>query len=186
MSLFDRLDEAKKPKMKRDTKFAEAPGTDAFQHSDRSKQGRRNHSPANFFRGRNKRYPLWQQRASAAGSLKQAYDRDPALGKKMAKEIKGNSALNMCPTILPECPPKRDHGKGGPPEHKTACKGKHCGEKPDHGGQYPWPFNHNGDKKWDKDWTALGAEHTKGSGKKRKKHEEFLPRRELLTLTDGL
>jgi hypothetical protein len=87
----------------------------------------------------------------------------------MAKEIKGNKALNMCPTILPECPPKRDHGKGGPPEHKTACKGKHCDLPSDHGGQHPWPFQHKGSKKWDKKWTAL---------------ESVLPRRKLLTLDE--
>jgi len=205
MSPFERLlDEAKKAaaekkaksksKMKPDTltksgvtKFKEMPGTDAFQHSDRSKRGRRNQSPATWFQGKNKRYPVWQQRASVAGTLRQAYERDPSLAKKIARKVRGMKNLKMCPTILPECPPKRDHGKGGPPEHKTDCKGKHCDLPSDHGKQHPWPYTHKpATPKWNKDWSALGGK--KGSGKsdkqkaKSKKEDVQLERRSLRSL----
>lgn len=175
MTPFERLlDEAKKAKskskMKPDTmtatgvtKFKEFPGTDAFQHSDRSKRGRRNQSPGTWFQGKNRRYPLWQQRASVAGTLRQAYERDPKLAKKIAAKVREMKNLKMCPTILPECPPKRDHGKGGKPEHKTDCKGKHCDLPSDHGKQSPWPFAAKKGPTWDKDWKALGGK--KGSGK---------------------
>lgn len=207
MSLYERLAEAEKS-----MKFAASSGTDAFQHSDRSKQGRRNHSPKNFFKGRNQRFPAWNQWASVAGSIRQACqgnNADPAVCKKVQAFAK--KRFGICTTDDGQCE-KRDHGPGGPPEHTTACQGKHCGLPSDHGGQHPWPFQHKGQKKWDKDWTALGGE--KGSGasqkqkdwkasvaklkgelkampqqpskapkpKKKKKQEEFLPRRELHTL----
>jgi hypothetical protein len=152
MSLFDRLTEAGEDTRWKDTK------NDARQHSDRSKKGKRNSGGGGAYVGKNRRYPI-DDRATAAGSLRQAYDRDPSVGKKLAKAIKAKKSLRMCPTILPECPDKRDHGKGGPPEHKTACKGSKCDLPSDHGKKYPWPFTHKPAKPaWDKKWSQLSQE----------------------------
>lgn len=163
MSLLDRvLAEASNPET-----FKSSPGTDAFQHTDRYRGGRRNQSPATWFKGANHRFPVWQQRASAAGTLRAAERHHGVqFAKKIAQTIFKMKSLKMCPSVLPQCPPKRNHGSGGKPEHTTKCHGAHCAvtkQKPDYHGKYPWPFNEKGKTKWDKDWTALGF--TKGSHK---------------------
>lgn len=170
MSLFDRiLTEARNEQT-----FKSSPGTDAFLHTDRWRGGRRNQSPATWFRGKNKRFPVWQQRASAAGTLRAAERfHGKGFARKIATIIKGMKSLKMCPSVLPGCPPRRNHGAGGPDEYKTKCQGNACNvtKKPaDAHTKYPWPFGHASGPKWDKDWTALG--HEKGSHKMQKQSHQ--------------
>jgi hypothetical protein len=176
MSLFDRVLLEKAG----GGRFSDTAGQDAFQHTDRSRAGRRNKTKGGEFVGKNKRFPVsGKSWASAAGSLRQAYARG-YLTQKVAKAVAAK--FNVCPTILPGCPEKRDHGDGGPPEHTTSCKGGECGAKGvEHGKRWPWPFTHKpGKPKWDADWTALG--HQKGSsGQKKDKG----PKRMLFKGTKG-
>lgn len=166
MSLYDRvvLAEARNA-----TTFTKQKGSDSFSHTDRWKAGKRNKNPQGTFVFKDyKRYPVTaMSRASAAGSLRQAYKR--GVGKKVAQKVISNKGLNMCPTIFKKkCPPKRDHGPGGRPEHTTNCQGKHCdvqGTPPDHGGKFPWKFNVGKDKWKGSDWAKAAS----GKGKKRKK-----------------
>ena len=163
MSLFDRIiTEARSAET-----FKSMPGTDSFSHTDRYRGGRRNQSPANWFKGTNRRFPVWQQRASAAATLGSAERHHGVqFAKKIAQVVYKMKSLKMCPSVLPQCPPKRNHGPGGKPEHTTKCHGSHCAvtkQKPDYHGKYPWPFNEKGKTKWDKDWTSLG--YAKGSHK---------------------
>lgn len=154
MSLFDRLTEARSS-----TTFTSMKGSDSFTHTDRWKNGRRNKTPkGSFVFGKWKRYPVAHSRASAAGSLRQAYKR--GVGKKVAAVVKSRRNLNLCPAVMKGCKDRRGkHGKGGPPEQKTSCQGKHCGVQstsPDHGRKKSWPWKFNVGKKpdWAKsDWS---------------------------------
>lgn len=167
MSLYDRVVLAE---ARSSTTFTKQKGSDAFQHTDRWKAGRRNKTPqGTFVEPKWKRYPVNAfSRASAAGSLRQAYDRGK--GKKVAGKVKSNTALNMCPAVIPGCDDRRgQHGQGGRPEHKTSCQGKHCNVKDspmDHGGQYPWKFNVDKRPEWKgSDWESAAS----GKGKPKKK-----------------
>jgi hypothetical protein len=169
MSLYDRMLLAE---ARSSTTFVKMKGSDSFSHTDRWKAGRRNNQPkGTFVFPAYKRYPVSAfSRASAAGSLKQAYDRGQ--GKKVAGKVKSNTGLNMCPAVVKGCKDRRgQHGPGGKPEHKTKCQGKHCdvtGDSPDHGGKYPWKFN-LGKAKWaGSDWAAAAS----GKGKKKKKSRQ--------------
>lgn len=162
MSLYDRvIAEARSA-----TTFKKMKGSDSFSHTDRWKGGRRNKTPGGtFVEPKWKRYPVNAfSRASAAGSLKQAYDRGKS--GKVAGKVKANKALNMCPTKSAGCPPKRDHGPGGKPEHTTTCQGKHCDvskDSPEHGGKYPWKFNVDKKPVWKgSDWDTKAAKGKKG------------------------
>ena len=168
MSLFDRvLDEGKKKKAakaagKTTGQFKDS-SQDSYSHSDPSRHGRRNTASGKVFTGDNRRYPVGNSYAGALATWRQALARGgptgavrSAIHKKFpGVKLKGDDGYV-----------DRDHGDGGPPEHKQTCHGKGCGEKPEHPGlddnpPRPWPFNHGGRKKWDPDWTELGNE--KGS-----------------------
>jgi len=142
MSLLDRVLTEKKS----DTTFKDTAGMDAFQHSDASKEGRRNQTgKGKFVRGKQRRYPVPDKsRASAMGSLSQAIQRN-AKPQKVAKAIM-KKFPGTCPWIVPGCPPKRDHGPGGPDEHKTSHKGS---SKTAPG---RWPFVVGKKPEWDKEW----------------------------------
>lgn len=156
MSLFDRV----VVEARSSTTFTPQKGSDSYSHTDRWKAGRRNRTPTgNFVFKDVKRYPVNAfSRASAAGSLRQAYKRGQS--GKVAGAVKSNKGLNMCPTKAAGCPPPRNHGPGGKPEHKTQCKGPHCKVKdtpPDHGGKFPWKFNVGKKPTWqDSDWSKKG------------------------------
>jgi hypothetical protein len=161
MSLHDRIMLIEK---KSDTTFKDTPGMDAFQHSDGSKEGRRNQTgKGKFVRGKQRRYPVPDKsRASAMGSLSQAIQRS-AKPQKVAKAIM-KKFPGTCPYIVPSCPPKRNHGAGGPDEHKTSHKGSAKTAK----GR--WPFVVGKKPDWDKEWKGLGqhkAAQAKGKGSKR-------------------
>jgi hypothetical protein len=157
VSLYDRI---VLNEQRSSTTFTKMKGSDSFSHTDRYKKGRRNKQPqGTFVFPAYKRYPVSAfSRASAAGSLKQAYDRGQ--GAKVAKKVKSNKGLNMCPATEKGCNDRRgEHGPGGKPEHKTKCQGKHCDVKkdtPDHDGKFPWKFV-VGKAKWKgSDWAKNG------------------------------
>jgi len=173
MSLFERVAGPLTEAANKGT-FKAQPGSDAFINTDRWRSGRRNQSPATwFFDKENRRFTMSSSAAARAGALRamERYHGKAAaakLGKLFMQKYGG------CPSSVPGCPPKRNHGKGGPREDKTPCVGASCAATktpPDHGGKYPWPFAYKGKKKWDKDWTALG--HAKGSQKGSAKKFKF-------------
>jgi hypothetical protein len=165
------------------TRFKDS-STDAFQHTDRWRKGRRNKTPEGWFIGKNKRYPRGWSLASAAGALRQAYDRE---GKESETAIAIATAMRkeygVCPQVLHdagECKKTSQkaklfggpgHGPGGVREYTTSCKGKHCKVKktaPDNTfATAPWPFTHKpGKPKWDDEWSAYGGK-IKSAKKKR-------------------
>jgi len=157
MSLFDRITEARSS-----TTFKDTPGQDAFQHTDSSKEGRRNQTGGGKFVDKKaRRFPVPDKsRASAMGSLSQAIQRGKKSGK-VAKAIKAKFP-GTCPYISKGCPPKRDHGPGGPDEHKTSNKGSEKGT-PGY-----WPFVSGKPPKWDRDWAALNKSKVEKAKKKQK------------------
>ena len=167
MSLFARLAEQRSA-----TTFTKMKGSDAYTHTDRWKEGRRNKTPqGTFVEPKWKRYPVnANSRARSAGSLRPAYARGK--GKKVASKVAGNTGLNMCPAIMPGCKDRRGkHGKGGPPEQTTSCQGKHCnvqGTSPDHGRKKSWPWKFHVGRK--PDWAGSDwAKQKKAKQKKKKK-----------------
>ena len=167
MSLHDRITLTEK---KSATTFKDTPGQDAFLHTDGSKSGRRNLTGGGkFVKKKWRRYPVPDKsRASAMGSLSQAIQRSQSpqkIAKAIQKKFKGT-----CPYILPGCPPKRNHGAGGPDEHRTGNKGSEKGSK----GR--WPFVVGKNPKWDREWKGLST------AKKPQQDDVNLSRRELLTV----
>ena len=178
MSLLDRV--VTEGKGKEAKKAAKGVGQfksgkhDSYSHTDPWKRGRRNLAKGATFQGSNRRYPVGTSYAGALATWRQALARGGPTGK-----IKSAIKKKWPEVCLKgdKCHKDRDHGEGGPPEHKTACKGKGCGQTkkaPEHPGlddnpPRPWPFNHGGERKWDPDWTALGGEQGKLSRKLAKK-----------------
>ena len=148
MSLFDRITLLEN---KTDTTFKDTAGQDAFVHTDASKSGRRNQTgKGKFVRGKQRRYPVPDKsRASAMGSLSQAIQRGDQPQKVAGAIMK--KFPGTCPYVAPGCPPKRNHGAGGPDEYATSKKGSEGGKK----GR--WPFAVGKPPKWDKDWSGLAA-----------------------------
>jgi len=172
MSLHDRIALTEK---KNATTFKDTPGMDAFQHSDGSPKGRRNQTgKGKFVRGKQRRYPVPDKsRASAMGSLRQAMARNQK-PQKVAKAIM-KKFPGTCPHIVPGCPPKRNHGAGGPPEHKTSHKGSA------HKAPGRWPFVVGKKPDWDKEWKGL-YKHKAAKAKSSKREDVDLSRRPLLTV----